>query len=674
MKKYFWLASAALGFMTNSCYYDPNYGSSVSYGASSYGSGYNSSLFVSTGDPRWAYDPYRYCYYDRYSSRYYDPYLSGYYPVGYRPVVVRGCPHPYNWSGSGYCPPPRSVRSYNLSNYDNRANYYRSSDHSWSHQVSSSGSGSWMNSSERSDIHQQATRYDSHPQSGSSWRGGSQGSYRDSSYQSAPTPRPSDSHFSQPRTQSSSSSNQNRGQAQPRTYVQSPPSIQPRPTSGGMFESIDRSGQQRQMSAPKTSNRNSERSSAPSEDRSAPQHRESRTPAPQQTKTDDHQRGNDRMSLMVTNALNAEPFMFPIKGQGFFLGLFFHAWKISHEFHLPAAPHPLPCVSMKQVFDVFPDGATQAMRKFSIRKLLYIPAFIFLLVGVLSSFYTVNTESVGVVQRFGRFHVTSPPGLHFKIPFSIDTVTIVPTLRQLKLEFGFATRGATNEFQGSQQPELERNMVTGDRNAAEIEWVVQYGISDPAHYLFNVNDPEATLRDISESCMNEVIGDRTVDEVLTYGRSEIESDCLRKMQATMEQFNMGIRVEQIQLKNINPPRAVQNSFDEVNRSQQERLERINIANGEYNKIIPKAGGSAQQLISSAEGYALQRKNEAQGDVARFSELLVQYEKAPLVTKQRLYLETMNDVLPKMGSKIIIDEDAKQFLPLMNLQQSSTPKR
>jgi membrane protease subunit HflK len=142
----------------------------------------------------------------------------------------------------------------------------------------------------------------------------------------------------------------------------------------------------------------------------------------------------------------------------------------------------------------------------------------------------------------------------------------------------------------------------------------------------------------------------------------------------MEQFNMGIRVEQIQLKNVHPPRPVQNSFDEVNRAQQEREERINIANGEYNKVIPKARGSAQQMISAAEGYALQRTNEAQGDVARFRELLVQYEKAPDVTKQRLYLETMNHVLPQMGQKIIIDEDARQFLPLLNLSTHPTPKR
>lgn len=329
---------------------------------------------------------------------------------------------------------------------------------------------------------------------------------------------------------------------------------------------------------------------------------------------------------------------------------------------------------MKRIIDIVIPGSGEANQSISFRRLIWIPVLLILIVGVFSSFFTVNTESVGVVQRFGRFHLIASPGLHFKLPFGIDHVTIVPTLRQLKLEFGFTTKGASNEYQGSQQPELERNMVTGDLNAAEVEWVVQYGISEPAKYLFNVHEPEATMRDISESCMNEVIGDRTVDEVLTYGRSEIESDCLRKLQLTMEQFNMGIRVEQIQLKNVHPPRPVQNSFDEVNRAQQEREERINIANGEYNKVIPKARGSAQQMISAAEGYALQRTNEAQGDVARFRELLVQYEKAPDVTKQRLYLETMNHVLPQMGQKIIIDEDARQFLPLLNLSTHPTPKR
>jgi membrane protease subunit HflK len=307
---------------------------------------------------------------------------------------------------------------------------------------------------------------------------------------------------------------------------------------------------------------------------------------------------------------------------------------------------------------------------FVFRLLLAIPLVILLLIGALSSFYTVSPEAVAVVQRFGKFTHIADPGLHFKIPFGVDTATIVPIRRQLKLEFGFATPGATNEDQASNRPDLESDMVTGDLNATEVEWVVQYGISSPRDYLFNVKAPGPTLRDLSESVMREVIGDRTVDEVLTFGRTEIENDALARLQALVEKINMGMRVEQVQLNNVNPPAPVQRSFSEVNRAQQEREQVINEANGEYNRVIPKAKGMAEQRISGAEGFAIQRLNEAKGDVTRFEQLLVQYDKAPAVTKQRLYLETMNEVLPKLGGKIILDEDAQQFLPLMNLNQSN----
>ena len=244
----------------------------------------------------------------------------------------------------------------------------------------------------------------------------------------------------------------------------------------------------------------------------------------------------------------------------------------------------------------------------------------------------------------------------------------MPIRRQLKLEFGFCTPGATNLEQMSTQPDKERDMVTGDLNAAQVEWILQYTITEPIQYLFQLRNPGSTLRDLTESVMCEVIGDRTVDEVLTIGRTEIEVEALEGLVEVLSSLHMGITVEQIQLKNVNPPGPVQRSFDEVNRAQQEREQMINEANGEYNRVIPKAKGTAQQRISGAEGYALQRINEAEGDVTRFRELLVQYDKAPAITKQRLYLETMNEVLPRLGPKIIIDQDAKQFLPLLNLNK------
>ncbi|WP_193213745.1 FtsH protease activity modulator HflK [Luteolibacter marinus] len=307
-----------------------------------------------------------------------------------------------------------------------------------------------------------------------------------------------------------------------------------------------------------------------------------------------------------------------------------------------------------------------------LRVLVVIPVIVLLISGVFSSFYTVSPEAVAVVQRFGKFTGIADPGLHFKIPFGIDTATLVPIRRQLKLEFGFATRGATNPDQASEEPDRERDMVTGDLNAAQVEWIIQYGISDPKDFLFNVRNPGPTLRDLTESVMREVVGDRTVDEVLTIGRTEIETETLARLQQLMAKINMGLRVEQIQLKNVNPPGPVQSSFDEVNRAQQEREQMINEANGEYNRIIPKARGLAEQKISGAEGFAVQRVNEAQGDVTRFQQMLEQYEKAPAITKKRLYFETMKEVLPRLGGKIILDEDAKQFLPLMNLNQGIGP--
>ncbi|CAN5785675.1 FtsH protease activity modulator HflK [soil metagenome] len=290
--------------------------------------------------------------------------------------------------------------------------------------------------------------------------------------------------------------------------------------------------------------------------------------------------------------------------------------------------------------------------------------------GLFTSFYTVTTGALGVVQRFGRYKETVEPGLRFKIPFGVDQVTILPVERQLKLEFGFATRGgATNDSQFSDEGELERNMVTGDLNAAQVEWVVQYRIEDPVNFLFNVREPGSTLRDVSESVMREVVGDRIIDEVLTIGRQDIETDAIAKLQVLVQKLQMGVKVYQVQLKNVHPPGPVQRSFDEVNRAQQEREQMINMANGEYNKVVPRATGEADQKISESKGYAVKRTNEAEGDVARFKALLEQYEKAPDITRQRLYLETMTEVIPNLGGKIILDEDAKQFLPLMQLQQS-----
>lgn len=291
-----------------------------------------------------------------------------------------------------------------------------------------------------------------------------------------------------------------------------------------------------------------------------------------------------------------------------------------------------------------------------------------LLIGVLvvvawTAFYTVPAESEGVVLRMGRFSHVVPPGLHFKLPLGIDEARIVPVKRQLKQEFGFDSSG---EAAATGELHEEKAMVTGDLNAVLVEWVIQYRIEGPEHYLFNVRNPEATLRAASESVMREVVGDRTVDEVITIGRQEVEDEALQKLRSVVSTYGMGIKVDQVQLKNVNPPEKVQASFNEVNQAQQEKERAINIANGEYNKEIPRARGRAAQSIRAAEGYAKQRINEAEGEVAAFNALLEEYVKAPEVTRRRLYLEAMAEVLPKLKNKVIVDQDVKGVMPLFGL--------
>jgi len=293
---------------------------------------------------------------------------------------------------------------------------------------------------------------------------------------------------------------------------------------------------------------------------------------------------------------------------------------------------------------------------------------VLLVIGVFTTYYTVPSDSVAVIQRFGRYLKDVPPGLHFKLPLGIDVATIVPVKRQLKQEFGFATPGARDPYQGPRPRDGKREtqMVTGDLNAALVEWVVQYRISDPARFLFEVREPSETLRYVSESVMREVVGDRTVDEVITIGRQEIESEALVKMQALATKYVMGISIDQVQLKNINPPTPVQESFNEVNQAQQEKEKLINEARRDYNKVIPLAEGEKDQRIREADGYRLKRVNEAEGDVARFNALLAEYTKAPEVTRRRIYVETLQDVMPGIRSKIIIDEQTRGILPLLNL--------
>jgi membrane protease subunit HflK len=290
-----------------------------------------------------------------------------------------------------------------------------------------------------------------------------------------------------------------------------------------------------------------------------------------------------------------------------------------------------------------------------------------------TSLFRVELEEVGVVMTFGKYTRLAEPGLRLKWPYPIQTVTLVPIERQLKQEFGFRTAKAGVRTRYSPRDlTSESLMLTGDLNVAMVEWTTQYRIVDPYRYLFKVRNLTETFRDMNEAVMREVIGDRSVNEVLTIGRQEIATEVEEKLQDLCNQYETGIRVEQIVLKDVNPPDQVKPAFNEVNQAQQEKERMINEAMADYNRIIPRARGEAEQTISQAEGYAMERVNRAKGDVALFKELLAAYNRAPDVTRRRIYLETMNDVFPKVKQKIILDKELEGILPLLPLGREVQP--
>jgi membrane protease subunit HflK len=294
---------------------------------------------------------------------------------------------------------------------------------------------------------------------------------------------------------------------------------------------------------------------------------------------------------------------------------------------------------------------------------------------VFGSFYQVQPEEQGLVLRFGRLVRTTEPGLNLKMPF-VEDVIKVPVQRQLKQEFGFSTRQPQGRSRRSSQFLGESLMLTGDLNVAVVEWIVQYRIVDPYRYLFKVRHLDeasssrpfysSLLHDMNEAVMREVVGDRTVTEVLTVGRQEIESIVEQKLQELSTQYAMGITVDQVVLQNVTPPGPVKPSWDEVNQAEQQRDQLTNEARAAYNKVIPRAEGEAKQAILQAQGYLLNRVNRAEGDAARFNSLYEAYRKAPEVTRRRMYLETMQKVLPRLGGKLLLDENADGVMPLLPL--------
>ena len=301
---------------------------------------------------------------------------------------------------------------------------------------------------------------------------------------------------------------------------------------------------------------------------------------------------------------------------------------------------------------------------------LTIGIILVLLFAVWSSVYRVELEEEGVLMTLGEYSGLVQSGIHLKWPAPIQTVIKIPTKRELEMEFGQRAKAGTDRRVSRSEIEEESLMLTGDLNVAVVPWKTQYRIVEPSKFLFKVKDPIGTFRDMNEAVMREVIGDRSVNEVLTAGRQEIAAKMEVKLQEMCDQYENGIKINRILLQKVLPPKQVQDAFNEVNTAEQEKEKMINQALGDYNRIIPRARGEAEQTVQQAEGYSMDRINRAKGDASLYTDLLKAYKKSPEVTKDRIYLETMAKVYPNVKQKIILDKELEGVLPLLPLGQET----
>jgi modulator of FtsH protease HflK len=302
---------------------------------------------------------------------------------------------------------------------------------------------------------------------------------------------------------------------------------------------------------------------------------------------------------------------------------------------------------------------------------------IVILRGVFSSFYTIEPGEQGVVLRFGKYTRTAEPGLNFKIPYMEDMVRVdVKTVR--KEEFGFRTRVAgSNTMFNREGYDLESLMLTGDKNVIEVAWIVQYTVNDPVKFVFTIRDVPQAVRDNSETVIRRIVGNMDFDYVLG-NRSVLANMAQQQLQAGLDNLYLksggseksGISILTLQLLDITPTDEVKPAFNEVNEADQDMRRLVNEAEEQYNRVIPRARGSAQQIIEESYGYAAQRVNAARGEIFRFNALVAEYEKAQAVTRQRMYLETMQKVLPGVKQMYIMDNSRQNVLPFLNLSDGT----
>ena len=302
--------------------------------------------------------------------------------------------------------------------------------------------------------------------------------------------------------------------------------------------------------------------------------------------------------------------------------------------------------------------------------LLVAVAVLAVFVGM-SSFYKVDTEETGVILRFGKFTGYSQPGLHFKLPFGIDRVYLVKTGRVFKEEFGFRTvmpgERATYTKRGLEEESLT---LTGDLNVSDVEWIVQFQVTDPYKYVFQLKNPVDTIRDVSEAMVRKVIGNSNVTDVLTTERAMLASLIQQDLQQTLNQYDIGVRVVTVKFQDVTPPDPVKKAFNEVNEAEQQKESMIFQAREQFNREVPRARGEAKKTVEEAEGYAIERINKARGETNRFEALLLEYRKAPEVTRRRIFLETMEEVLPKLEEIYVMDGAGSNLLPLLPMRSES----
>jgi membrane protease subunit HflK len=298
-----------------------------------------------------------------------------------------------------------------------------------------------------------------------------------------------------------------------------------------------------------------------------------------------------------------------------------------------------------------------------------------LLYLVTGCFYTVQNDSQAVVTRFGKYSRTTDPGLHFRWPWPIENVQAVQTQKVQSTEFGFRTVQAGRDTRYAEPTREDRDvslMLTGDLNLAVVEWIVQYRVRDPKAYLFNLkkNEKEDAIRDVAETAMRRIVGDSSIDEVITTGRDRIASDARRVVQDMLDSFDAGIEIRVVKLQAAEPPTEVEEAFNEVNRAKQEQRKIINEALKERNQKIPLARGERDEMILGAEGYKSRVIQEASGEIAAFLARLTEYEKAPEITRERLYIEALQEILGNVRKTTIVDEDLEGILPLLQLENQA----